>query len=428
MEGLSDMVRTARPAPIIVAAAVALAACSGAAANRAAPSVVPAASTAQPTTTIATGDSASTTLAGSGTTPRPIDLAAVKISTTKIADLEQPTAMALRSGQPTAIYFDERPGRVRVVRDGALVTQPVLDITSQTTTDSEHGLLGLAFSPDGTKLYVHHSDAEGNTELDEYTMSPTGDLADPASRRVLLQQAQPFGNHKGGQLAVGPDAMLYLGLGDGGSANDPQRNGLKLSTLLGKIVRIDPTPSGSLPYTIPPDNPFVGVSGTRPEIWSYGLRNPWRFSFDAANGDLWIGDVGQDKIEEIDRATTNDGRGRGVNFGWSAFEGRARFNAGEPAAGAVGPLFQYEHGDGPLQGCSVIGGYVYRGSAIASLGGAYVFTDYCSSGLRAIDPANPSISVAIATQPSQGISFGEGPANELYVLTQDGPVYRIDPA
>ena len=207
------------------------------------------------------------------------------------------------------------------------------------------------------------------------------DGADPASERGVLFVDQPFSNHNGGALAFGPDGYLYVGLGDGGSAGDPMGNAQSLSTLLGKLLRISPRPSKGEPYAIPPDNPFVGRDGARPEIWAYGLRNPWRFSFDTATGDLWIGDVGQNAWEEIDlEPAGSDG---GSNFGWDRLEGTHPFE-GSPAPDSIAPVFEYAHGDGS---CSVTGGYVYRGERIPTLAGAYLFGDYCRGRPGGVRPA-----------------------------------------
>ena len=203
----------------------------------------------------------------------------------------------------------------------------------------------------------------------------------------MLTIDQPYGNHNGGNVTIGPDGMLYIGMGDGGSGGDPERRALNVTSMLGKILRIDPTPSAGAPYTVPPDNPFVGVDGARPEIWSVGVRNPWRMSFDPATGDLWFGDVGQGAIEEIDVAWAADGAGRGINFGWSAFEGSSRFNEDQPPDGATPPIYEYEHGEA---GCSVSGGAVYRGAAIPALVGWFVYGDYCSGNLYALARRGPS--------------------------------------
>jgi glucose/arabinose dehydrogenase len=268
--------------------------------------------------------------------------------------------------------------------------------------------------------------------VDEYAVDAAG-AVNPASRREVLAVAQPQSNHNGGELAFGPDGNLYLALGDGGNAGDQgpghvsDGNGQSLGTLLGKILRINPTPTATAAYTIPPDNPFVNTAGARPEIWAYGLRNPWRFSWDKATGDLWIGDVGQDAWEEVDLATKASGGGRGVNYGWNVFEGTHRYRDGD-APGAVPPIFDYSHSGG---NCAVTGGYVYRGSAIPALRGGYLFADYCGGSLRGLvagaDGKVAQQRIFPVTQSAIN-SFGQGADGELYVLSDEGSVSRIDPA
>jgi glucose/arabinose dehydrogenase len=238
----------------------------------------------------------------------------------------------------------------------------------------------------------------------------------------VLVVDQPFANHNGGDLAFGPDGFLYIGLGDGGGAGDPFGNGQSLQTLLGKMLRIDPRRSGGAPYTVPPSNPFVGDPGARPEIWAYGLRNPWRFSFDRATGDLWIADVGQSNLEEIDRQPASS-RG-GENYGWSAFEGSVPLG-GSPAGEVVSPVFEYDHTGGV---CAVAGGYVYRGSAIPALDGAYLFADVCVGQVTWLRLTEGGVEHATIGTPLSGpASFGEDADGELYVLTLAGPVYRLLP-
>jgi len=343
-----------------------------------------------------------------------------------VADVEDPTAMAVREGD-TALYVAEQAGRIVAVRDGVLDATPVLDLSGQVRAGGERGLLGIAFSPDGASLYAHYTNLDGDTRVDEYTM--TAGVADPASRRELLALEQPQANHNGGQLAFGPDDLLYIGLGDGGGGGDtgdghaPGGNGQSLDTLLGKILRIDPRPSGSDPYTIPADNPFAGGGG-RPEIWAYGLRNPWRFSFDRETDDLWIGDVGQNAWEEIDYSPV--GAAAGANYGWARLEGTQPFN-GEAPPDAVAPIFEYAN---PDQGCSVTGGFVYRGARIPDLQGAYVFADYCQGDLRALRQENGQLVVerALDVNAANVAAFGQDQDGELYVLSQGDGVLRIDPA
>jgi len=260
----------------VVALGLLAAACSGGAARPAAPS--------------ATGHGAPLATAGNGATSSAAAFRAARVRLVQVASLQQPVAMAVRPGE-RALYVAEQTGRVRAFRSGRLDPRPVLDVSSQVVAGGEQGLLGIAFSPDGRFLYVDFTDRHGDTHVTEFAMR--GRRADPASGRLVLRVDQPFDNHNGGQLAFGPDRRLYVALGDGGGAGDPKGNAQSLGTLLGKILRIDPRPRNGHPYSIPAGNPFVGHPSARPEIWDYGLRNPWRFSFDSATGDLWIGDVGQ---------------------------------------------------------------------------------------------------------------------------------------
>jgi glucose/arabinose dehydrogenase len=374
-----------------------------------------------------TGSTGSTTpgstTSGDGGGPQ---LGAVNVKLTPIAQVDDPTALATRQGD-NALYVTEQVGRVRAVRDDQLAPEPVLDITSDVQSGGEQGLLGLAFSPDGTRMYVHYTNRSGDTRLDEYTMS--GATPDPATRRQVLEAPGLQPNHNGGEVDFGPDGMLYIGLGDGGGAGDsgsghaPGGNGQSLDTLLGKILRIDPTPAGGRPYTIPPDNPFANGGG-RPEIWAYGLRNPWRFTWDRETDDLWIADVGQNAWEEIDFVA--GGRGAGMNFGWNPLEGTHEF-AGDPPPNAVPPIFEY-----PLDGgaCAAIGGYVYRGSKIPALRGAYLYSDYCDSGIRALVEQDGRVTDQrdLGPRGNQVTSFGENPDGELYVLSQGDGLQRVDPA
>lgn len=303
----------------------------------------------------------------------------------KIGDFDQPVYVTQPRGDDRDLYVVEKTGQVRVVRDGKPLPEPFLDLSGQVSTGSEQGLLSLAFAPDyrtSGLVYVDYTDTAGDTRVVEYGRSAQNPLvADPQSAREVLAVDQPHANHNGGLVLFGAADLLYVGLGDGGSANDPDRNGQDLSTLLGKILRIDPRPSGDRPYSVPDSNPFVGRSGARPEIYSYGLRNPWRFSFDRQTGDLWIGDVGQNSFEEIDGVER--GEGSGANFGWSAFEGYERFNEDQSAPDHVPPLLTY-----PLGGnCAVTGGYVARDRGLPSLYGRYLYGDFCAGQLRSFTAA-----------------------------------------
>ncbi|MGH9024858.1 MAG: PQQ-dependent sugar dehydrogenase [Acidimicrobiia bacterium] len=359
------------------------------------------------------------------------DLDAVSVQLTPVADLESATSVATRRDDD-GLWVTEQGGLLRVVRGGQVET--VLDLTDRVNAASnEQGLLGLAFSPDGARLYLYFTRREdGDNEIVEYQMR--GDAVDESSARSIMVVEQPQPNHNGGQLAFGPDRMLYISHGDGGAAGDAGPghveggNAQSLGTLLGKILRIEPTPAAGAPYSVPADNPFVdGPDGARPEIWSFGLRNPWRFSFDAETGDLWIGDVGQGTIEEIDFAPASDGSGAGWNFGWNDLEGSQPFSGDEPAADAVPPIFEYDRNEG---GCSVTGGYVYRGRAIPKLQGAYLFSDFCDGRIRALVQEDGVVVAErdLGVEAQEVTTFGEGPDKELYVVSRGDGLLRIDPA
>lgn len=345
-----------------------------------------------------------------------------------VADgLEEPVLVTHAPGQPDRLYIIEKPGRIRIVDDGALLSTPFLDIESSTADRGEQGLLGLAFDPGyatNGHFFVFHTDLGGDTRVLRFRADDP-DEADPTSQAIVLDVEQPFSNHNGGHIAFGPDGYLYVALGDGGSGGDPLGHGQNVSTLLGAILRIDVS---TLPYTIPSDNPFAASLSAAPEIWAWGLRNPWRFSFDRETGGLWIGDVGQGEIEEISYAPPTSAGGE--NFGWARLEGSRCFPA-DPcdASGTVLPTLEYGH----AQGCSVTGGYVYRGRAIPNFQGRYFFADFCDGWIRSFhvsdmdDPTAFDHTVDFGTVPSIA-SFGEDAAGELYVVSTSGTVYRvIDP-
>jgi glucose/arabinose dehydrogenase len=335
----------------------------------------------------------------------------------RIAALDQPLAMAVRT-HDDALYVAEKTGRVVSLIGNQ--TRPVLDLSAEVSLGAEQGLLGLSFSPDGRFLYVDYTDRHGDTHVTSFAMEDR--RADPSTRRDLLFVRQPFSNHNGGEVVFGPDGALYVGLGDGGSGGDPFGNGQSLSTLLGKILRVRPTPEANDPYAIPSDNPFVGRDEARPEIWAYGLRNPWRFSFDRQTGDLWIGDVGQSAWEEVDRQPA--GSKGGENYGWNVMEGDHPY-AGGSTAGMIRPVYEYPHVNAR---CSITGGYVYRGSAIPDLFGWYVFADFCVGRLEAIRLHDGDVQhVFLGPTLSNLSSFGEDGGGELYALSLSGEVDRLVP-
>jgi glucose/arabinose dehydrogenase len=324
------------------------------------------------------------------------------------------------------LFVVEQGGEVRVIRDGHLLPVPFLDLRAKVRAGGERGLLSLAFHPRYAAnglCYVNYTDREGDTRVERYRVSSDPDRADPGSGHLVVHIAQPHANHNGGLVCFGPDGMLYIGMGDGGSQRDPHRNGQNPGVLLGKLLRID-VDHGD-PYAIPPDNPFVGRPGFRPEIWALGLRNPWRFCFDPPSGQLIIADVGQNQWEEIDAVPYQRG---GWNFGWSLAEGRHPMNAGTPSVTPLtGPVWEYDH----ERGCSIIGGFVYRGRAIPGLGGLYLYSDYCDGRLFAVriehgqaaEPRGWDLGTRGAVS-----SFGEDARGEVYLTTFDGRVSRIVPA
>lgn len=356
----------------------------------------------------------------------------IEVQLTPLAEgqLDSPIALTTREGSDD-LYVAERAGRVQVLTpdgDGGFDVgdQPLIDISSNVSTDAELGLLGLTFSPDGGTLYLSHSDADQNTRLVEYTMD--GDVVDEASERELVYLEDEFANHNGGQITFGPDGYLYYALGDGGGAGDPLSSGQDVDQLFGKILRLDPAAgTADVPYGVPADNPFVDEG--RPEIYLYGVRNPWRFSFDRATDDLWIGDVGQNEYEEVDLLPAADGAGIGANLGWSEIEGDHVFEGGTEPEGAVRPIYEYSHADG---GCSVTGGYVYRGSAVPALYGTYVFGDYCVGEVLGLVEQDGELldegSLGVNVAPGSLVSFGEDADGELYVISSTEGLLRIDPA
>ncbi len=369
--------------------------------------------------------------------PSDTDWAEVTYTLEMVAETDRALAMAVRPGDDD-LWLAERDGRVRVVQaitsDGQPEADPqssvVLDITARVGTDGEGGLLGLDFSPDGERLYVSYTGTDGNSMIAEYRVDGSGGVED--TERIILEVEQPFSNHNGGQITVGPDGFLYVALGDGGSGGDPLGSGQDTSTLLGSILRIDPeAATADDPYGVPVDNPFVGDPDGRNEIWLYGVRNPWRFSFDADTGDLWIADVGQGEVEEVNVLEASGGgpAGRGANLGWSILEGPQPFS-GEPVpSDVVGPIAWYGHDGGR---CSVTGGYVYRGDRIPVLGGVYLFGDYCSGEVfgirRSGDGGTTQSSLAIDGDIGQIVSFGQGPDGELFVIEANGTVSRLSTA
>jgi glucose/arabinose dehydrogenase len=335
------------------------------------------------------------------------------------------------------LFVAEQGGRVKVIsRDGTVLPTPLLDLSARVSKGTEQGLLGLAFHPNfrtNGKFYVDFTNLAGDTVINEYRLSPPSSNRVTLPGRRILTIDQPYVNHNGGDIAFGPDGFLYIGMGDGGSGGDPGNRAQSRNTLLGKILRINVNGhTATRGYLIPSSNPFVGRAG-RDEIWSYGLRNPWRFSIDPATGALWIGDVGQNRFEEVDRSLRGIYKvgGRGRNYGWRVLEGRHCFipATGCSRVGKTMPLIEYAH-DNPNttdDNCAVTGGYVYRGNAYPLLRGQYVYGDFCSGRIWTISAgASPLVRPTLRLDTSLAISsFALDGGNELYVLSLDGGIYRV---
>lgn len=348
------------------------------------------------------------------------DLDAAEVAVETVIVLDAPIDMAVAPGDDM-VWVAERAGRVlRVDLDRGAVAETVLDISAETTTDSERGLLGLAVTEDW--LYVDYTDLDGHSRIEAFERAGSG-LS--GRRRLILFQEQPYSNHNGGAVRIGPDGYLYVGFGDGGSRGDPLDAGQDPFSWLGAILRIDPTPEAAEPYAVPEDNPFADGAEGRPEVFITGARNPWRFSFDAATGDLWVADVGQNDYEEVTLLLAANRGGAGANLGWRLREGLHQFRGDRPA-GNVDPVWEY----GRNRGCSVTGGYVYRGSDIADLAGAYVFGDLCTSRLWAVSIAGGAVSFrdfGVDIPGDDLVSFGQDADGELYTLSLNGPIARIKP-
>jgi glucose/arabinose dehydrogenase len=347
-----------------------------------------------------------------------------------VSGLAQPLDLQSAPDDPERLYVVEQRGRIRVVRGGQLQEAPFLDVSGRISSTGERGLLGLAFHPDfatNHRFFVNYTTTGAGTTVVAEFAARTADEADPGSEVPLLSVPQPFANHNGGALAFGNDGFLYVALGDGGSGGDPLGNGQSLDTRLGKILRID-VDSGA-PYAIPPDNPLLSSPGALPEIWALGLRNPFRMSFYRATGDLYIGDVGQGRFEEIDVGLRS--RGGGENYGWNVTEGNACFSpsAGCDQTGLTAPVLEYGHDEG----CSVTGGVVYSGCRMPDLVGTYFYGDYCSAFVRSFRLLNGQATeqrdwTAGLSGIDQITSFGLDAAGEVYVVDRDGEVYRLEPS
>ncbi len=347
-----------------------------------------------------------------------------------VLSLDEPIDMAIASGDETA-WIAQRGGQVlRIDLAQGEVVGTILDISAETIAQGEQGLLGIAVNDDW--LYANFTDLNGDTRLDAFKRDGT---TLSAERRTILSQPQPFRNHNGGDLAIGPDGLLYIAFGDGGAANDPLDHGQNSATWLGSILRINPTPTQVEPYSVPADNPFATPADSdriseqdtiamgSPEVFLTGVRNPWRFSFDRSTADLWIADVGQDLYEEVTVLLAANGGGVGANLGWRLREGLHEFTGDKPH-GHVDPVWEYGQDDG----CSVTGGFVYRGSAIPELVGSYLFGDYCTARLWAVQVSSGEVAFrdfGVAVPGGSLASFGEDADGELYALSLEGPVSRV---
>ena len=350
--------------------------------------------------------------------------------------LSSPVYLTAPTGDTARLFVVEQPGRIRVVQHGVLLGTPFLDITGRVLYGGEEGLLSVAFHPLSATNHFFYVDytrrnAAGDTVytmIERYTVSADSNVADSATHKLILQITQPqpvtnYPNHKGGLVMFGPDGMLYIGMGDGGSGGDPENRAQNPDSLLGKLLRIDV--DGGDPYAIPTGNPFRNGGGA-PEIWAVGLRNPWRFAFDRSAGLLYIGDVGQGAWEEVDVEPASQG---GLNYGWRIMEGAHCYSATNcSSAGLVLPALEYDHSNG----CSIIGGFVYRGTKAPTLVGQYFYSDYCSGWLRSFSYVNGAVAAqtgwSLNVTLGNVLSLGEDSAGELYVLTAGGGIYRIAPA
>jgi glucose/arabinose dehydrogenase len=348
-----------------------------------------------------------------------VDLTQAAVAATPVGRYQEPIDTAVAANGE--LWLAERRGTVSVLDPvtGAL-GEVVVDISGETVAGGERGLLGIA--ADGANLYINFTDLDGTTNVDAFVLDGDGR---PGERHHLLSIEQPFGNHNGGGLAIGPDGHLYIGVGDGGSGGDPLGAGQDPTQILGSLLRIDPTPGAASPYEIPIDNPYADGEEGRPEIFAIGLRNPWRFSFDPITDDLWIADVGQNAWEEVDLLLGTNGFGLGANLGWNLREGTHEFSGDRPENN-VDPVFEYPHGDGSPSGCSISGGVVYRGLAIPELIGSYVFGDYCKSSIWAISVVDDRVVFRDLELPiSDLVGVTADADGELLALSLGGSVTRI---
>ena len=355
--------------------------------------------------------------ANTGTTLPP---APQKTRATQFAVAEQPVGVFMRSGDDT-LYVVQKLGKIRAWRNGTFADQSVLDISSQVDADNERGLLGLTFHPTRRDvIYIDYTDKKGNVHVAEIPFN--GTVADFSKARDLLNIPKPFNQHNAGTIVFDPSGNLYVSIGDGGGSNDKFNNGQRKDVLLGKILRINPTPAGKLPYSIPTDNPFArsSMSRAKPEIFAYGLRNPWGISLDSATGDLWIPDVGENTREEINRMPKGKS---GFNFGWKVREG-TQANVGARPVGSIDPVYDYPHKDGR---CAVVGGAVYRGKKLSALNGWYVFGDVCSGAFAVLRPDGAKWqAMSLEARVPYLTSINQMPDGELIATSLEGGLFRIE--
>ena len=364
--------------------------------------------------------------------PPPPSTQSTDLQLTPVGTFDRPDLVTAPPGDPSRIFVVEQAGVIKVIDNGVLQPEPFLDLSDQVQEVNETGLLGLAFAPDYAEsglFYVlfNRHEQNGNLYLEEFHRSTSDpDRADPYSARVVIRIDKPWENHNGGMLQFGPDGYLYMAVGDGDSGvlNPPGAFAQTLDDLLGNILRIDPRADGDQPYTVPVTNPFVGVPGDQPEIWAYGLRNPWRFWVDQVTGDLYIGDVGEGAREEIDYEPAGQG---GYNFGWPCFEGTVVFDPTATCLDPVAPVYDYNH---QTNLCAVIGGVVLHDARLPALDGAFLYSDLCGGEVMALRvkdgavAANDDLKLNVP-----GVdSFGMDALGRAYVISLNGPVYRIDPA
>ena len=361
--------------------------------------------------------------------PAPVPTPTLTLALRQVVNgLDNPTFLTAPAGDKRQ-FIVERAGRIRILQDGLVLALPFLDIRARVSTAGERGLLSMAFHPQyaaNGQYFIYYVDTAGDIVVERHSVSANPNLSDPTSALEIIRIAHPtYTNHVGGLVAFGPDGYLYLGTGDGGGAGDPSGNAQNPAGLLGKLLRLDVAgATAGAPYAIPASNPLRGQAGKRGEIWALGLRNPWRFAFDA--NQLYIADVGQDRREEVDIAAQSQG---GLNYGWNILEGSRCYNAATcDGSGLTAPAYEYDHGLANAGGCSIIGGYVYRGAAIPELAGRYLFSDYCAGYLKSFSaPAASVLDVTDWAVASVGavISFGRDADGELYLISGTGAVYKI---